>query len=132
MNAPVGWSADIARALAVEGGHLEVGRYGYTLYLDRGCRLSGYDLDGMKAACIAAGLPVIDSRSAEIDKVATVVIRGPIVAVGEPASEPPWHALSYAPLRHVAELYRAAGAEIHNLPCAPAATPQDREAAPDS
>jgi hypothetical protein len=123
MNAPVGWSADIARALAVEGRHLEVGRYGYTLYLDRGCRLSGYDLDGMKAACIAAGLPVIDSRSA---------IRGPIVAVGEPASEPPWHALSYAPLRHVAELYRAAGAEIHNLPCAPAMTPQDHEAAPDS
>ena len=132
MSAPVSWSAHIERALAVEGGHLEVGRYGYTLYYDRGCRLSGYDLDGMKAACIAAGLPVIDSRSADIDKIATVVVRGPMVAVGEPASAPPWHALSYAPLQHVAELYRAAGAELHNLPCASIAMPRDQKNARDS
>ena len=51
----------IARALATVSGHLAIGRGGYTLHYDRGCRLSGYDVEPIKAACIAAGLPVIDS-----------------------------------------------------------------------
>jgi len=127
MSASANWSADIERALTVEGGHLAVGRYGYSLYYARGCSLSGYDLDDMKAACIAAGLPVIDSRTADIVKVATVVIRGPMVAVGETPSAPPWHALSYTPLQHVAELYRAVGADVHNLPPVSTDTPREVE-----
>lgn len=51
----------IARALLTPGGHLAIGRGGYTLHYDHS-RLSGYDCDQMKAKAIAAGLPVIDSR----------------------------------------------------------------------
>lgn len=41
----------IAHALATVGGHLAIGRGGYTLYYDGGCRLSGYDVEPIKAAC---------------------------------------------------------------------------------
>ncbi len=106
----------IARALTVEGGHLGIGCGGYTLYYARGATLSGYDVQPMKAACTAAGLPVVDSRTVDFDTVFDLAVKGPMIAVGEPASEPPWHALAYAPLAHVAGLYRAAGAEVINLP----------------
>ena len=39
-----------------------------------------------------------------------------MVAVGEEASAPPYHALSFAPLFVVAQAYRAAGAEVFNIP----------------
>ena len=45
-----------------------------------------------------------------------LAVKGPMLAVGAPASVPPWHALAYAPLAHVAGRYRAAGAEVINLP----------------
>ena len=51
----------IASALRTEGGHLSIGR-GFTLYYAGGARLSDYDCERVKACCIAAGLPVIDSR----------------------------------------------------------------------
>jgi hypothetical protein len=105
----------IAKALAVEGGHLAIGRGGYTLWFARGSRQSGYDCDTVKAAAIAAGLPVIDSRRVDFDAVARLVISGPMIAVGEPASPDPYTSLSYAPLAVVAEAYRAAGAEVFNL-----------------
>jgi hypothetical protein len=35
-----------------------------------------------------------------------------MAAVGEEASPPPYHALSYAPLALLAKAYRAAGAEV--------------------
>jgi hypothetical protein len=105
----------IVRALATEGGHLDIGRGGFCLHFGRGARLSGYDCDTIKAECIAAGLPVIDSRMVSFDEVARLAIRGPMTAVGEPPSPPPYHALSYAPLAIVAAAYRAAGAEVWNL-----------------
>lgn len=105
----------IARALATEGGHLAIGRGGYALHYDRGCTLSGYDCESMKAACIAAGLPVIDSREVPFDAVVKLAVSGPMIAVGEPAHPEPWHALSSAPLAVIAEAYRAAGAEVVNL-----------------
>ena len=52
----------IARALATEGGHLAIGRSGYTIWFARSSRQSGYDCETIKAAAVAAGLPVIDSR----------------------------------------------------------------------
>ena len=106
----------IGRALRIEGGHLAIGRGGYLLHFGRGATLSGYDCDRMKAACIARLLPVIDSRYAPIRDVARVAVSGPMVAVGEPADPPPWGALSRAPLSVVAAAYRAAGAEVVNLP----------------
>ena len=105
----------IARALATEGGHLSIGRGGFVLHFGCGARLSGYDCDIIKAECITAGLPVIDSRMVPFDAVAKLAIRGPMTAVGEPPSPPPYHALSYAPLAIVAAAYRTAGAEVWNL-----------------
>jgi hypothetical protein len=118
MGAVVGDCTDalIGRALCTEGGHLSIGRGGFSLHCDRGCTLSGYDCERMKALCIAHGLPVIDSRDVPFEAVWKLAVNGPMIAVGHAANEPPWHALSDAPLRIVAEAYRAAGAEVLNLP----------------
>ena len=105
----------IARALATEGGHLSIGRGGATLYFERGW-LSVCHEERIKAEAIAAGLPVIDSRSVPFDRVWDLAVRGPMVAVGEPPSSPPYHAFAYAPLAMVLEAYRAAGAEVFNVP----------------
>ncbi len=86
----------IREALTTEGGHLAIGRGGFTLYFARGAYLSGHDCDTIKTACIAAGLPVIDSRALPFEVVCDLAVRGPMVAVGEPASPPPWGAFSYA------------------------------------
>jgi hypothetical protein len=108
----------IREALITEGGHLAIGRGGFTMHLARGAYLSGHDCETIKAACIAAGLPVIDSRGLAFEVVCDLAVRGPMVAVGEPASPPPWGAFSYAPLASVADAYRAAGAEVWNVPAA--------------
>ena len=110
------YSDYITRALQTEGGHLSLGRGGFILYFGRGARLSGYDCEHIKACCIAAGLPVIDSRMVAFENVVPLAVRGPMVAVGEEASPPPYHALSFALLSVVAEAYRAAGAEVFNIP----------------
>ena len=110
--------------LATEGGHLSIGRGGATLHFERG-RLSGCAEDAIKTAAIAAGLPVIDSRNVPFDEVWALAVRGPMIAVGEPPGSPPYHALSYAPLAFVAQAYRAAGAEVFNLP--PSADGTQRE-----
>ena len=106
----------IASALRTEGGHLSIGRGGFILYYAGGARLSGYDCESIKACCIAAGLQVIDSRMVAFEEVLRLAVRGPIVAVGEEANPPPHHALSNAPLAVLADAYRAAGAEIFNMP----------------
>jgi hypothetical protein len=111
--------ASIERALAVSGGHLSIGRGGYVLHYAEGCTLSGYDCDTIKQACIARGLPVIDSRMVAFEKVYDLAVCGPMIAVGRDANPPPWHGLSYAPLRVVAAAYRDAGAEVFNLPTQP-------------
>ena len=116
----------IASALRTQGGHLSIGRGGFTLYYAHGARLSGYDCEQIKACCIAAGLPVIDSRLVAFEDVVRLAVRGPMAAVGEEASPPPYHALSYAPLAVLANAYRAAGAEVFNIPVpAGPATPQE-------
>lgn len=104
----------IAQAKTVPGGHLHIGRGGFTLCGD-GSRLSGYDCDRVKALCIAAGLPVIDSRPAPIELVIKLSVSGPMIAVNADPDPHPWHALSYAPIGAVAAAYRRAGAEIHNI-----------------
>jgi hypothetical protein len=115
----------IREALITEGGHLAIGRGGFTLYFARGAYLSGHGCETIKTACIVAGLPVIDSRALPFEVVCDLAVRGPMVAVGEPAGAPPWGAFSYAPLAAVADAYRAAGAEVWNLP--PAAPAAGRE-----
>jgi hypothetical protein len=116
----------VASALRTEGGHLSIGRGGFTLYYAHGARLSGYDCEQIKACCIAAGLPVIDSRLVAFEDVVRLAVRGPMAAVGEEATPPPYHALSYAPLSLLANAYRAAGAEVFNIPVpAGPATPQE-------
>ena len=115
----------VASALGTEGGHLSIGPGGFTLYYAHGARLSGYDCEQVKACCIAAGLPVIDSRLVAFEDVVRLAVRGPM-AVGEEASPPSHHALSYAPLSLLANAYRAAGAEVFNIPVpARPATPKE-------
>ncbi len=109
------YADSIARALATEGGHLSLGRGGATLYFEH-ARLSGCLEEQIKAEAIAAGLPVIDSRELPFEAAYDLAVRGPMVAVGEQPSPPPYHALSFAPLAVVAEAYRAAGAEVFNVP----------------
>ena len=113
----------IARALSVEGGHLFVGHGGYTLSYALGATSSGYEAGRIQHACLSAGLPVIDTRMLDFDLALQLACRSPMIAVGEPPRHAPtdsgpdtWGPLSYAPLAHVAEIYRAAGAEISNLP----------------
>src|SRR3954471_3849974 len=106
----------IIRALATEGGHLSIGRGGFTFWYASGCRLSGYECKANQKTAIAPGLAVMNSRVVASDAVAALAIGGPMVAVGEPASPAPWHSLSYAPLAHVAQAYREAGAEVFNVP----------------
>ncbi|HXM70072.1 MAG TPA: hypothetical protein VN970_02995, partial [Thermoanaerobaculia bacterium] len=71
--------------------------------------------ESIKACCIAAGVPVIDSRMVAFEDVVRLAVRGPMAAVGEEPSPPPYHAFSYAPLVSLAGAYRAAGAEVLNI-----------------
>lgn len=66
----------VASALGTEGGHLSIGRGGFTLYYAHGARLSGYDCEQIKACCIAAGLPVIDSRMVAFEDVVRLAVVG--------------------------------------------------------
>ena len=104
----------IARALATEGGHLALGRGRATLYFESST-LSGCREEQIKAEAFAAGLPVIDSRQVPFKLVWELAVPGPMVAVGKPPCQPPYHAFSFAPLSVVAAAYRAAGAEVFNL-----------------
>ncbi len=76
------YSADIAAALATQGGDLSIGRGGFTLHYRDGAMLSGYGCEPIKTQCIAAGLPVIDSRCVAFDIVVHLTLKGPLVAVG--------------------------------------------------
>jgi hypothetical protein len=110
------YSADIAAALATPGGHLSIGRGGFTLHYRDGAMRSGYGCEPIKAQSIKAGLPVIDSRGVAFDVVVHLTLAGPLVSVGREAEPAPWHGLSYAPLQAVALRYAAAGAEVWNIP----------------
>ena len=104
----------IQQAKLTPGGHLHIGRGGFTLHL--GCsRLSGYDRETVKTACIAAGVPVIDSRNVPLDVAAKLAVSGPMIAVNSDPDPRPWHAFTYAPLGVVAAAYRSAGAEVFNI-----------------
>ena len=106
----------IQRALSVQGAHLYVGHNGYVLAYSQGGRLHGYNAEPMKAACVAAGLPVIDCRTVSFEDVFALECRGPLTAVGRPPSPEPWGPLDYAPLATIAALYLQAGAEVLNSP----------------
>lgn len=119
----------IAQALTARGGHLTLGRGGFCLYFASSSTLSGYDCEPMKAACIAASLPVIDSRHVDFAVVVRLAVHGPMVAVEREPDPGPWHAFSSVPLEVVAEVYARAGAEVWNVPgIETVSAPTDREA----
>ncbi len=70
----------------------------------------------MKARCVEAGLPVIDILQGDHKLPIRLPSTLPMVAVGRPSDQQPWCSASYAPLEHVAAVYRAAGAEVINIP----------------
>ncbi len=84
MSADMGDYTDelVGRASRTEGGHLSIGRAGFTLHYDRGCTLRGYDCERMKALCLARGLPLIDSRTVPFEAVSKLAVSGPMTAVG--------------------------------------------------
>ncbi len=59
------YAACIRRALATEAGHLYVHQRGYTLRFGDNGFVRGYAIAPFKAACVVAGLPVIDTRMLE-------------------------------------------------------------------
>ena len=105
----------ITQALAVSGGHLAIGRGGYTLHFKRGATNSGYDIDEMKARCLARGLPVIDTRDIPFAILAVEVVRIQLVAVGEEYDPEPWGSLDKAPLVARARRYRDLGGSVFNV-----------------
>ena len=108
------YSKILTEALATKGGHLFIGRGGFSLRA-KNLRLDGYSCEEIKAQAIAAGLPVIDSRCVEYAKVERLVFTEPMPAVGREPDPKPWTMLSFAPLRVVAKAYADAGAEIYNI-----------------
>lgn len=106
----------IAQAVGVEGGDLFIGHNGNILHYACGARLHGYDDDASKAACVAAGLPVIDARQVASTDLWRIVVSEPEVAVGTPDELRSRHWAPHAPLTAVAGLYRAAWAKVLNLP----------------
>ena len=105
----------IEEALRTDGGHLSIGRGGFSLYFKRGADLSGYDCEPIKAECIARGLPVIDTREVPIDILTIEVIRNPMIAVGEEPDPEPWGSIAKAPLKAMAQRYRDLGAHVVNV-----------------
>jgi len=106
----------IRQALSAEGGHLSMHSGGARLHYACGAYVSGFECETIKAACLAAGLPVIDGRKVPFGPLYALIVEAPRVAVGKPADARPWNSLSDAPLAHVAAVYRAAGAEVFNVP----------------
>ena len=102
------------RALGTSGGHLAIGRGGYTLHYDRGCRVSGYACEAIKGLAVGLVLPVINSRGVPFEIAARLALGGLMNAVGETSDEAPFGSFSFAPLCVVAAPYRAAGAEVLN------------------
>ncbi|MBB3999876.1 hypothetical protein [Aureimonas pseudogalii] len=79
-------------------------------------------LEQLIPAAIEAGVTVIDARECEIDAYCSLVICGPMVAVGPSKA---WridgarHCLSSLRIADDALLYAAIGALVHNMPALP-------------
>ncbi len=99
-----------------EGGHLWISRHDYRLYYGRGCWVTGYTPDRALQAAITFGVPVIDVREADQDKLYDVIVNGPIPAVGEAPVRHEYLALSSEALTDFAARYRAIGATLLNMP----------------
>ena len=76
------------------------------MYYARGARLGGYDCERVKACCVVAGLPVIDSGMVAFEDVVRLAVSRPMPAVGEASNSLPYHALSDVPLTVLANAYR--------------------------
>lgn len=138
MTRETRYAEAIALALATPGGHLSIGPAGctlhwaepattipvpasaeapgYTITARPTSRLSGAPPAELKALCVAAGLPVLDCSAVPFEVAWQLIASGPMVAVACEPTPPPWGPLTHAPLAHVAALYRAAGAEVLNIP----------------
>lgn len=109
------YTSYLDQSLSTEGGHLWIGHGGTTLYFGRGS-MRVYDTEVIKGQALAKGVAIIDSRSVPFAAVWDLAVKGPMAAVGRPASPAPWDALSFVPLDVIARSYGAAGATLFNLP----------------
>jgi hypothetical protein len=115
----------IRDALATKDAYVSLGKGDNVLHYQAGsakpssikygmCSRSGfgeYDAETYRLL----GLPIIDMRPADYDKLATVVVKGPMVAVGDQPVDASWGALSFRRLAEVALGYQQAGAVLHNF-----------------
>lgn len=101
---------------ALRGGWLSIGRGGWTLHYEKGARLSHYGgLDEpIPQCCLLLHIPIIDTTTIPDDRI-TETIRFPMAAFEGECDEPPYNSLSFAPLDHVASLYKGLGATLYNL-----------------
>jgi len=106
----------IRQALTFGDGHLFIGGGGPVLCFRHGARLTGINVEAAKAAGIAAGLPVIDIRGLDVETEIRVAHDEPRPGPGECVDARPFYGWAYGPLRTVAALYHAAGAEVVNMP----------------
>lgn len=104
---------DYFRTCIAEGGMVFIGHGGWVVHMHNR-RVSGYDIDEVKPEAIRSGCVVVDVRTIEYGKLVEVVLKMPILAVGEVADPLPYHSLSKAPLDYIVGQYRAAGAEVYN------------------
>jgi hypothetical protein len=74
------YAACIGCAIATEGGHLYVHERGYTLRFGSNGFVGGYAIAPFRAACVVAGLPVIDTRMLEPWEVLRLAIHSPMCA----------------------------------------------------
>ena len=120
-------SSGFARVLIVDDNADDLATYSRWLLACKDWRLTVITATSLATAleafaqqspdCVVVDYDLRDSTGLDVmAEVAQLGFDTPIIAIGAPPNPEPWRSLSYAPLRHVAALYHAAGAEVLNMP----------------
>lgn len=112
-RASIRHSLTTLREALAGGGHLAIGRGGWTLHVSDNRRVEHYG--GITAptprACLLLGIPVLDSTTVP-DNRHVDLIRLPMVGI-QRTSTRPWGSLSFAPFGYVAARQVALGATLY-------------------
>ncbi len=100
------------REALANGGYLSTGRGGFTLFMNDGHRLSGYNNEKWLAIAKAVDLPTINTETVPVDKL-FALIKLPMVAVGRIPDG--FKSLNYASLEYYVSKVRELGAEVTGI-----------------
>lgn len=114
------------RDTLANGGHVTMGRGGFTLHISDNQTLSGYG-DQFFNACIQAGIKGWDSRHCDFMDVARVVIGMPMVSISRRNNDGMPYSLSYTSFDTVARAYKKIGAKLYNCELAKEAPPEPKQ-----